>query len=230
MYDGEEYYYVKNAQGDITGILDSEMNLVVSYTYDSYGNLMSMVDKDGNDVSGNTSHIGNINPYRYRGYYYEAETGFYYLTLRFYDPGLGRYLNADGYVSTGEGILGHNMFAYCDNNPNVYLDNTGCWKEFGRTVYIDDKHTYDTYYSNTNNWQPGEYYVYDPGYSKYYWELNSSKIMEHQKPNFTPRKDKRKGSENRQKLAIEKEMLLIQMEKNTVVFQKEIMVLTESPL
>lgn len=91
------------------------------------------------------------------------------------------------------------MFAYCDNNPIVYLDNTGCWKEIGNTIYIADKHTYDTYYSNTNNWQPGKYYVYDPGYSKYYWELNSSKIIEHQKPNFTPRKDKRKGSENRQK-------------------------------
>ena len=63
VYDGEEYYYVKNTRGDITGILDSEMKLVVSYTYDFYGNLMSMVDGNGNDVSGNSNPIGNINPY-----------------------------------------------------------------------------------------------------------------------------------------------------------------------
>ena len=74
-------------------------------------------DSNGVDVSSNASHVGNINPLRYRGYYYDSETGFYYLNSRYYDPETGRFINADGYVSTGQGISATNMFAYCENNP-----------------------------------------------------------------------------------------------------------------
>lgn len=59
----------------------------------------------------------NRNPYLYRGYRYDRETGLYYLNSRYYDPETGRFLNADVYVSTGQGVLGNNMFAYCLNNP-----------------------------------------------------------------------------------------------------------------
>ena len=66
-----------------------------------------------------------VNPLRYRGYYYDSETGFYYLQSRYYDPELGRFINADDFASTGQGILGNNMFAYCNNNPATYADPEG---------------------------------------------------------------------------------------------------------
>ena len=67
----------------------------------------------------------NANPLRYRGYIYDNETGFYYLQSRYYDPAVRRFINADGYVSTDTGLLGYNMFAYCNNNPVTYFDKTG---------------------------------------------------------------------------------------------------------
>ena len=78
------------------------------YEYDAWGNVVSV---------GGNADIANLNPIRYRGYYYDAETGFYYLNSRYYDPEICRFVNVDGYVSTGTGsaLLGHNMFAYCLN-------------------------------------------------------------------------------------------------------------------
>ena len=67
------------------------------------------------------------NPLRYRGYYYDVETGWYYLNSRYYDPATGRFINADGYASTGQGLLGANMFAYCLNNPVNRVDPSGCF-------------------------------------------------------------------------------------------------------
>ena len=69
--------------------------------------------------------LGAVNPLRYRGYVYDSETGFYYLQSRYYDPELGRFINSDSYASTGQGILGNNMFAYCRNNPVCRIDVTG---------------------------------------------------------------------------------------------------------
>ncbi len=63
--------------------------------------------------------------FRYRGYIYDEESGFYYLNSRYYDPQVGRFVNADSYVSTGTGTLGYNMFAYCNNNPVMYVDPSG---------------------------------------------------------------------------------------------------------
>ena len=98
---------------------------VARYTYDEWGNITSITDGNGVDVSANASHIANINPLRYRSYFYDAETGWYWLNTRYYNPEVGRFLNADGYVSTGQGIIGHNMFAYCNNNPVNYADPSG---------------------------------------------------------------------------------------------------------
>lgn len=66
-------------------------------------------------------HTGRCEPLRYRGYVYDTETGLYYLTSRYYNPVWGRFINADGYASTGQGFTGDNMFAYCNDNPVNYM-------------------------------------------------------------------------------------------------------------
>ncbi|MBQ9886563.1 MAG: RHS repeat-associated core domain-containing protein, partial [Lachnospiraceae bacterium] len=74
-----------------------------------------------------SSTIGAINPFRYRGYYWDEESWLYYLNSRYYDAVTGRFLNADNCVSTGGGVLGYNMFAYCNNNPVMLSDGAGNW-------------------------------------------------------------------------------------------------------
>jgi len=76
-----------------------------------------------------------VNPFRYRGYYYDTETGLYYLQSRYYDPEIGRFINADGLVSTGQGVLGNNMFAYCENNWVNFSDPSGLCKKQGN-LYV----------------------------------------------------------------------------------------------
>ena len=114
-YNNTLYYYITNLQGDVLHIVDTSGTPVVSYTYDPYGKLLS----------GTNSTLGNLNPLRFRGYVYDTETGMYYLQSRYYDPETGRFINADGYASTGQGIVGCNMFAYCNNNPIIYSDHNG---------------------------------------------------------------------------------------------------------
>ena len=112
------YYYVTNLQGDVVAILDDNGTAVVTYTYDAWGNILS--------VGGTMADtLGVYNPLRYRGYVYDEETSLYYLQSRYYDPNMGRFLNADVYVATGQGFVGNNTFAYCGNNPINYIDPTG---------------------------------------------------------------------------------------------------------
>ena len=115
---GTEYFYLKNAQGDVTGLVDSSGTQVVAYTYDAWGNILTTTGSMADS-------LGYTNPFRYRGYFYDTETGLYYLQSRYYDPGVGRFINADEYVSTNQGILGDNGFAYCQNNPVRYGDSQG---------------------------------------------------------------------------------------------------------
>ncbi len=119
--NGTRYLYVKNAQGDVTGITDAVGNLVVEYAYDSWGQLL--------EISGSPADtVGVLNPFRYRGYYYDAESGLYYVQSRYYDPVVGRWINSDGIglLSYGlENLTQYNMFAYCFNNPTIYYDPTG---------------------------------------------------------------------------------------------------------
>ncbi|MGN0474603.1 MAG: RHS repeat-associated core domain-containing protein [Acutalibacteraceae bacterium] len=116
--NGTSYYYVKNLQGDIIAITDDSGNKVVEYTYDSWGKLISTTGTLA-------STVGVKNPYRYRGYRYDVETGFYYLQSRYYDPEIGRFINADSYVDTGDTVLSTNMFAYCENNAVNKVDENG---------------------------------------------------------------------------------------------------------
>lgn len=114
------YYYIRNGQGDITGILDSNGTQVVTYTYDTWGKLTS--------ITGSlASTVGEKNPYRYRGYRYDAETRLYYLQSRYYNPEWGRFINADVILGEEGELLSHNMFAYCQNNPVIHKDDSGYW-------------------------------------------------------------------------------------------------------
>ena len=114
----EVYFLASNPQGDITYIYDIDGNRVVTYNYDAWGNILS--------ISGTkASTIGRYNPFRYRGYYYDTETGFYYLNSRYYDPSSGRFLNADVYINGNGDLIGFNMFAYCGNNPVMGYDPSG---------------------------------------------------------------------------------------------------------
>lgn len=125
-YNNLEYYYLKNLQNDIIGILDNNLELVVTYKYDSFGNLVSM-----NDTSSN--NIGTINPFRYRGYYLDAETGLYYLNTRYYNPQWGRFINADKILNT-KVFNGHNTFIYGNNNFIFVKDSEGSFGILAFTV------------------------------------------------------------------------------------------------
>jgi len=118
--NGTAYYYSKNLQGDVLGILDSNGTKVVEYTYTAWGELV--------EVTGNTS-LAYLNPIRYREYVYDDEIGLYYLQSRYYDPGIGRFINADSaeYIGASGTLLGNNLFAYCENNSINYCDPYGKW-------------------------------------------------------------------------------------------------------
>ncbi len=123
----ETYYFAYNAQGDVIGIYEFSGRLMATYDYDEWGNCTVNVlaaDNNGHAVD-SPDHIAYANPFRYRGYFYDAETGFYYLNSRYYDPGTGRFVNADAFTQTGQGMLDKNMFAYCGNNPVNRFDPSG---------------------------------------------------------------------------------------------------------
>ncbi len=113
-YNGTAYYYITNLQGDVIQLVNASDAVVATYDYDPYGKLIS-----------SSGTMADINPLRYRGYYYDTDTGFYYLQSRYYDPAICRFINADAYASTGQGMLGNNMFAYCLNNPVSCMDSSG---------------------------------------------------------------------------------------------------------
>lgn len=119
----DAYYVTCNSKGDVDTIYNYS-GIVAKYNYDSWGNTVSVTDSNGNEIT-DSNHIGNINPIRYRGYYYDTESGLFYLQSRYYNPTIGRFLNADVYCDTGASFLGTNMFAYCYNNPVMYSDPTG---------------------------------------------------------------------------------------------------------
>ena len=107
-----------NLQGDVVAIIDADGNPVVQYTYDAWGKILS--------ISGPMADtLGAVNPLTYRGYVYDTETDLYYLESRYYDPAMERFINADALVSTGQGLLGNNMFVYCLNNPINLFDPSG---------------------------------------------------------------------------------------------------------
>ena len=120
--DFDYYFFEKNLQGDIIAIYDEAGTQIGTYTYDAWGNCTAK-----SNISGYNSILYN-NPFRYRGYYYDTETGLYYLQSRYYNPQWGRFLNADSIMSGVNGSLdGFNLFVYCFNNPVNMEDGNGNW-------------------------------------------------------------------------------------------------------
>ena len=144
------YYYVKNARGDIIDIADDWGNIIASYTYDPWGKILS--------VTGTNTTIGNLNPFRYRSYYYDSDIQMYYLQSRYYDPEVGRFINCDdvNYLGATGTQLSYNAFAYCENEPVNNSDANGFW---GADIHYGRKYT-NKEYVNKNN----QYIIYDGTY------------------------------------------------------------------
>ena len=125
-YNGTPYYFYKNLQGDIIAITDENGTVQARYTYHAWGVCRIVSDETA-------AGIAEINPFRYRSYYYDAETGWYYLQSRYYDPEVGRFLNADEEENAIDDMPDHNAFAYTQNNPIMRTDSLGenwftdCW-------------------------------------------------------------------------------------------------------
>ena len=121
VIDGKYYYYVRNIQNDIVALVDESGKTVVNYAYDSWGKLLS--------ITGSLKDtVGIQNPFRYRGYYYDNETGMYYLKNRYYDPGLRRFISSDVVMTVTasmETLHNRNLYAYCGENPLTRNDDEG---------------------------------------------------------------------------------------------------------
>jgi len=123
-YNGTKYFYVKNMLGDVIALVDASGIVVARYAYDAWGN-HKVFNPDGTENT-SASFIGNVNPIRYRGYYFDEETGLYYLKTRYYDPQVGRFISPDSieYLAPSS-VSGLNLYAYCNNNPVMYTDESG---------------------------------------------------------------------------------------------------------
>ena len=129
-YNSTAYYFYKNLQGDVIAITNDAGTVVAKYVYDAWGKCTVTADTSG-------AGIANINPFRYRSYYYDVETALYYLHSRYYDPAVGRFINADDVNDALKdcGVIGSNIFVYCKNDPVNETDRSGyaigttilCW-------------------------------------------------------------------------------------------------------
>ena len=120
IYNSTQYFYITNQMGDVLAINDTNGDIVANYEYDAWGKVLT-ADTD----------IAKLNPIRYRGYYYDNETGYYYLQSRYYGPNICRFINADVYnipQTSKEDFAGNNLFAYCNNNSVNSIDLTGFYR------------------------------------------------------------------------------------------------------
>ena len=125
LYNKQPYYFLKNLQGDVIAIVDKNAQTVAEYTYDAWG--VPTIRSDST-----ACRIATVNPFRYRGYYYDEETGLYYLNTRYYDPAIGRFINVDdanvvNVDNKNATILQYSLFAYTFNNPVNEVDCDGTY-------------------------------------------------------------------------------------------------------
>ena len=143
------YYYITNIQGDVVGLQNTSGEKVLIYEYSAWGQVLYT----------NSADIPlSLNPLRYRGYVYDVETDLYYLQSRYYDPQMGRFLNADVVMDT-ETSNGFNIFAYVGNNPVLFVDYTG----YGRTyvIYYDNPGSgFETQAENSPYYDPNDKDIY----------------------------------------------------------------------
>ena len=120
IYNNVPFYFQKNLQGDIIGIVDADAKLVAKYTYDCWG--QPIITQDNSSCA-----IATVNPFRYRSYYYDSEIQMYYLQSRYFDPQIGRFVNVDtsDSLQNSKSVLENNLFAYCQNDPVNESDYTG---------------------------------------------------------------------------------------------------------
>ena len=120
IYNDVPYYFFKNLQGDVIAIVDKDAQTVAKYSYDAWG--VCTIESDISD-----SNIASVNPFRYRGYYYDSEIGMYYLQTRYYNPTVGRFINADEaeILYACINVTDENLFSYCGNNPILGVDYEG---------------------------------------------------------------------------------------------------------
>ena len=137
--------YVLDILSDVVGLMDSNTSIVATYEYAPWCKALY--------VTGSDTTISNINSLRYRGYYYDEETGFYYLQTRYYDPAICRFINADSIAVTDSiDLLGSNMFSYCENNPVMGVDPSGEWVHIAIGAFIGAAISVADYLSyNSNN-------------------------------------------------------------------------------
>ena len=133
-YNGNFYYYITNLQGDVLAITDRYGTVVVTYTYDAWGNILTT-------TGSMATSLGAWNPLRYRGYVYDRETGLYYLQSRYYDPENGRFLSHDIVFDYNAGLQGYDLFVYCGNNPINRIDSSGAdSEEIDDVGLVDDEY------------------------------------------------------------------------------------------
>ena len=180
IWNGTQYFYITNQMGDVISITDVQGNELAQYSYDEWGNTLSTSDND----------IANINPLRYRGYYYDNETSYYYLQSRYYDPCICRFINADDteIAKTWKNDkFSNNLYLYCNNDPINYSNYTGYYSARNAQTYADkwwSGHN-PNYKSNENNGGDCANFVsqclYAGGLSKMTGSFGSSKGWHHLK-------------------------------------------------
>ncbi len=175
------FHYILNLQGDVVKLVEIlssttgifEAYTVANYTYNAWGEILS-----------STGEMAELNPLRYRGYYYDSETGFYYLQSRYYDPMNRRFINADCYTSTGQGFLGYNMFAYCNNCPVICSDHSGHISKYSSVALFDGGGGEIDCYVYTYTYSKGKLFPKEKTGKVYIYTNLSSKeeLLEKEKP------------------------------------------------
>ncbi|WP_312371273.1 RHS repeat-associated core domain-containing protein, partial [Lachnoclostridium sp.] len=141
----DAYYYLYNAHGDVTGLLNQAGTVAATYCYDAFGNLLSKQGQANNTIT-------------YAGYQYDAETELYYLNARYYDSSIARFISEDSYTGKRNDPLTLNLYTYCSNEPIMYTDPTGHW-----TVAVHGNDTYNIAYKAFTDYikdKSDEIYVY----------------------------------------------------------------------